>query len=471
MKSLLLALAPSLALAASPPDLKHRPKLAPPPAWSAPLPSSVTTPTGTRVVVVSTHELPLVHVLVTVAAGSALDPPDRPGLAAAVAMMLQDGGAGTRSAPELAQALADIGIEIEERIDGDEVQLTFAVLSTHLDRALALVGDMLARPRFAAAEWPRAQARRIDEIRRRLDEPAHLADDIFERVLYGDHPYGHPTLGTQASVAAITVDDLRKFYAAHYGPRTVGLVLVGDAEASAAANILAKALSNWQASATPPPAPPAPQPRPARLVVVDRPGAPQSQLRVGFLGADYKTPDFAALTLLETVLGGSFTSRLNQNLREKHGYTYGARAHFDLRAVAGTFACMAGVRTDVTGPALDETLRELAGMRAPLPPAELDKGRALVLSAVVEAFADGRHAATYLADVVTYGLPNDFWSKLPAALAALDVPSVTKAAARLFAAEPTIVIVGDRKTIEPQLAKLPSRKTIEHRDVEGRVIQ
>jgi zinc protease len=455
----MLAAAPAWA---GKPDLRKQPTLPPAPQWKAPVPESAVTPAGSRVVVLPQHELPVVHVLVTIPAGSALDPPSRPGLAAAVAMMLQDGGAGARTAPEVAQAFADLGAELEERIDTDEVQLHLTVLSRNLERALGLVGDLLARPRFEAAEWKRAQARRIDEIRRRNDEPRHIADDAFARVLYGDHPYAHPFLGTLESVGAITADELRTFWAAHYGPRTVSVVLVGDADLAAATPTVGRALAGWRSTVQPPPAPPAPKPQPPRVVVVDRPGAPQSQVRIGHLGRERRTPDFAALTLLETVLGGSFTSRLNQNLREKHGYTYGARANFELRRVAGPFDCRAGVRTDVTAPALQETLNELKGMRAPMTPDEVQKGRSLVLQAVVEAFADGNQTAEYVADLVAHGLPLDSWAKLPTELGALDVPAMTRAAEKLLQPDQlTIVIVGDRKVIEPSLRQLPFVKEIQ----------
>jgi predicted Zn-dependent peptidase len=202
------------------------------------------------------------------------------------------------------------------------------------------------------------------------------------------------------------------------------------------------------------------------------PGAPQSELRVGHLGRDRKTADFAALSLLETVLGGSFTSRLNQNLREKHGYTYGARARFDLLRGTGPFTASAAVRTDATAAALAETVGELTAMRRPLSADEVKKGRSLVLQSVVEAFSDGREATSYLADLTQHGLPLDFWSKLPAAMTALDLPSLTSAAARLFFPDRlTIVVVGDRKAIDASLHALPFAKTIEYRDVDGNLVK
>lgn len=460
MRSALVLLAVAASAHAQKPDLTKQPSMPAAAPWRAPVPAMMTTSGGARVVVLPQHQLPMVHVLVTIPAGSALDPPARPGLAAAVAGMLQDGGAGKRSAPEVAQALADLGTELEEHVDTDQVQLSLTVLSRNLDRAITLLRELVTQPRFDADDWRRAQARRIDEIHRRLDEPEHLADDLFNRVLYGDHPYGHPFLGTVDSVRAITAADLRAFWAAHYDPRNLTFIFVGDTEYAAVSKHFA---GDREGTRTPWPAlPPPPVAHGARVVLVDRPGAPQSQLRVGHLGAARGTPDFAALSVLETVLGGSFTSRLNLNLREKHGYTYGARASFDFRAVTGPFVAAAGVRTDATAAALKEMVAEIAGMRTPLSADELQKGRRLVMNTIVEAFGDGNEATAYVADLVAHRLPLDAWSLLPAQLAALDVAAAGRAAARYLRPDDlTILVVGDRKAIEPSLRLLPFVKSLE----------
>lgn len=450
----------------------ERPPVPPVPPWTAPIPVARTTAAGTRVLVLSQQALPLVHVVATVAAGSALDPPAQPGLAAATAMMLQEGGAGRRSGAALAEALAALGANLSVRVDPDQVQLSMTVLARNLDRALALLADVLARPRFDQAEWPHARARRLDEIRRRRDRPADLADDLFNRVLYGAHPYGHRCLGTIAAVGALSVADLRQFYARHYGPRTIAFAFYGDLSPGAAARQVARTLRGWSAPAEPPPPPPLPVATPPRLVLVDRPGAPQSELRVGHLGRDRHTPDYAAVTLLETVLGGSFTSRLNQNLRERHGYTYGARASFDLLNTTGPFFAAAAVRTDVTAAALRQMVSELKAIRHPLTLLELDKGRALVLQSLVEAFGSGQRATLYLADMARYGLPPDYWSHLPNQLRTLTLPLLTRDADQLFFPDRlTVVIVGDRKAIEPTLRQLALGKKIEYLDEDGQPVK
>jgi zinc protease len=449
-----------------------RPSLPAPRAWRPPIPVEAVTPAGTRVVVLRDGRLPLVHVLVSISAGSALDPPARPGQAAAVLSMLQDGGAGTRTAPEVAEALAELGTELRESIDPDEAQLELTVLARDLPRALALLGDIVARPRFDAGEWPGTRSRRLGDIARRSSDRADIADDTFTRALFGDHPYAHMPFGTPAAIAALTVDELRAFHRARYGPRTVAFVLSGDVEPGQVTAAVTRALSGWHSDAHPAPSPPAP-PEPAKphLVLVDQPGAPQSELRVGFLGRARDTPDYPALQLLRMVLGGSFTSRLNQNLRERHGYSYGAQVHFEYWRAPGAIRVQAAVRTDATAAALTETLRELAAMRGPFGGDELHKGKSLLEAAVVEAFSDDEQSCGWLADLVTHGLPLDSWSRLLPTLAALDTAAVTSVAQALFTARPlTIVVVGDRKQVERSLRSLPGGFVVEHRDVDGKLL-
>ena len=443
------------------------PVIPPPARWIPPSPTSSLTASGVRVIVLPEHTLPVVHILATVQAGSELDPPDKPGLACATARFLEEGGAGPRSASEVVEALDDLGDGL--RIDCDEsgVRISMSVLAARLPPTLQLIGDLLARPRFDTAEWPSARARQVAEIVRKADEPREVATDVFARVLYGQHPYGHSPLGTIASLGKLTLDDVRAFHAAHYGPKTSAVLLSGDVSVEQASQTVQSVLARWTSKAAPQPAP-ALASRPApRVVLVDRPGAPQSQVRVGHVGVSWATPDFAALSLLETVLGGSFTSRLNQNLREKHGYTYGARAEFKLLREAGPFDAHAAVRTDVTAESVQEILAELGAIRAPLTDGELKKGRALVLQSVVEAFGDGPQALNLLAELVLHDRPVDTFTRLRVAMEALDVPSLQKVAARAFSPELSIVIVGDRKLIEPKLRALPFAKSLEIVNVDG----
>jgi predicted Zn-dependent peptidase len=462
----LLWLAP-FAHAAGTPQLPQ-PAVPPPPAWQAPTPASVTA-NGVRVVVLTTRNVPLVHVAVTVQAGSALDPADKPGLASLTARMLEEGGSGTRSGAELAEAIEDLGSEIEVRVDEDGVRFAVSVMSTKLDRALALLADLVTRPRFDATEWPAVRARAVSEITRELDRPTDVAENVFMKVLYGDHPYGHPTLGTRASVEKLSLEDVQAFWRSHYGPQPTSVVLVGDATIEGAQRLVSTAFAGWKSTVTPPAPPRAPTPPThSKLVLVDRPGATQSALMVGRLGLAWSTPDFAVASLLEMVLGGSFTSRLNQNLRERHGFTYGVHNNFRMLRATGPFEISAAVRTDATAPSVAEMFTELGAMHRPLPVSEINKGRALVTQRVVEEFGQGSQVASLLGDLVLGDRSLDTPARLEGDLARLDAANVTRVADRLFPAEGWIVVVvGDRKVIEPKLRALPIGKMMELRDAEG----
>ena len=344
----------------------------PAPSWKAPLPASATTAAGTQVVVLPQHELPIVHLLVTVPAGSALDPPQRPGLAAAVAGMLQDGGAGGALArPSWPRRSPTLGTELEEHVDTDQVQLpgrrARRATST---RTLALLGDLVARPRFDR----RRLAAGAGAAHRRDPSPPRRARAPRRRCL-------RPRALRRPSVRP-PVPRHRRIGARHHRRRPARVlgralrtaspsrfVLVGDTDARSAAHKRGARRSPAGARRRGYRRRPAARRRCRRRAssLVDRPDAPQSEIRVGHLGARaQRRPTSRRSSLLETVLGGSFTSRLNLNLREKHGYTYGARASFDLRIVAGPFVASAGVRTDATAAALKETVAEIAGMHAPL---------------------------------------------------------------------------------------------------------
>jgi predicted Zn-dependent peptidase len=421
--------------------------------WRAPLPVEKLLPSGTRVLVLPSHELPLVRVDLVVRAGAELDPPSQPGLAAAG---------------------EQLGIDLDWRIDRDAAYLSFSVTSARLPEALALAADMAARPRFAAAEWARARGQRVAELVHLADEPGYIVRRAFERTLFGAHPYGSPAQGTPASVGAIQLADVKAFYAKSYGPRTTSVVLAGDVSPEAASQLVARALDGWKGTAAPAPSLPAPvidKSAMMRFVLVDRPGAPQSVLRLGQLGPSRATPEYAPRELLRMTLGGSFTSRLVQNLREKHGYTYGVRASDELHRAGGSFTIETRLRSDATAAALDEIVKELKAVCEPLPRVELDKARALITSDLVSTYASSAQAAGQIVDLVAHDLPLDTWTRLGDALAGLDPAQVAKVAQHAVApGGMTFVIVGDRKAIEPSLRKLPFVQRLEIRDGEGKLL-
>lgn len=462
LAALLLAVAP-------PPEVAKPPAIVPAPRWRAPVPEEAKTPAGVRVAVIPRSDLPLVHLTVVIQAGSELDPPDRPGLAAALALFMEEGGAGAMSGPELIAAIDALGGELEIDTEYAFTRLSLTVLARHLERALQLLGDLIARPKLDPAAWERVKAHRIAELIQVRDQPREMANHLFTTVLLPGTGCAHAPLGTQSSVAAMTPEQLKAFWAERYGPRTVSVFADGNTTAKELEGLVESAFKGFTGKAAPPKPPPPAAGKP-RWVLVDRPGAPQTSVRVGHLGIARTSPDWGAAALANVVLGGSFTSRLNQNLREAHGYTYGAGSLLTPLRGGGVFVARSEVRTDVTGPALTELLKELQGIVAPLSEADAGKGRALLTSHLVETIAGGWAGYLY-GELLGLDLPLDLLAKLPEQAAAANGAALATAQALLFRpAQLTVVMIGDRKAIEPQLAKVPGALPVEQVDLDGRLV-
>ena len=399
--------------------------------------------------------LPLVHVTVEVQAGSELDPVEQPGLAALTARTLDEGGAGARGPREVDLAVDDLGAELEVKYGRAGVTFELAVESSRLTAALNLLGDIVSRPRFDETELPAIRARQLDDRKHQLDDPHEIADEAFLRALYHAHPYGHPILGTLPSIAALNARDLRAFWARHYGPRTTTVVVVGDTGQVALSSLVSSAFAGWQSQATTPTIAPAITANEPRLVLVDKPGATQSEVRVGHGGETWGSRDLAAVSMLEMVLGGTFTSRLVQNLREAHGYTYGITAAWDLERARGPFTVSSALRTDATRAGLAEIIKELGAAQAPVPVAELAKCRVMIQSQFIKEWATAQGTVTLLSHLAEYGQSVDVLNRLVTDSAALTPATLAVAATTLIHPKQLlVVVVGDRKKIEPSLRTL-----------------
>jgi predicted Zn-dependent peptidase len=282
--------------------------------------------------------VPTVHLELTVRTGGASDPKGRYGLASLTADML-DEGAGTRSALEIADAVDFVGANLSADAAVDATYVELHVPVARLGAALPIMADVVARPTFPAAELKRLREERLASLLEAQDDPDQLVQFAFPRVVFGkEHRYGSPAIGTVGSLGAIQVADLKAFHAAHYRPSNARLIVAGDVTAPTVVPALERAFSTWTGTpgATPVRLPDAPQLTERRVYLIDKPGAAQSQVRIGWIGVPRSTPDYFALRVLNTVLGEAFTSRLNTNLREVHGYAYGASSRFD-RSKRGLF--------------------------------------------------------------------------------------------------------------------------------------
>lgn len=439
------------ALGAQAPDRSKPPATGPAPALKVPPMQKRALTNGVPVWVVEMHEVPIVDVTLIVKSGASSDPAASFGLASLTADML-DEGAGTRNALELADAIDFLGASLSTGSGFDASTVRLHTLLSKLDQALPLMADVALRPTFAQAELDRVRTSRITSIVQARDNPSTLASLAFPRVLWGlSHRYGSSAGGTESSLKEMTVADLKSFHAKFYQPTNAHLLVVGDIGADAAAAKLNSAFGAWKgtAPAPKPQLPAATQHGPRQLYLVDKPGAAQSQIRIGWIGVSRSTPDYFPLSVLNTILGGSFTSRLNQNLREQHGYAYGASSGFDMRLSAGPFTASAGVQTDKTAEALKEFFKELDDIHQPIPPDELARAKNLEALGFPSAFETTTGMAGRLSDLVVYGLPEASFNEYVPKIQAVSAADVKRVADQYLQTNRfAVVVVGDLSKIE-----------------------
>lgn len=413
-------------------------------------------PNGLGVWTVSHPSIPLVSMLLLVKRGAADDPAGREGLAAITLDML-DEGTGPRTSIQMHEDLARIGAQLESDIGPDATLMGTTVVSRFTDRALGLLADMLVRPALRDDDFERVRELRLHRLTQLRDMPGAVADRAFARLLYGAHPYGHTPLGTETSLGALRPDDVRAFHAAAIGPSGTTLVAVGDLDHATMRRLAADAFGSWTGASSGTPVFPADLPHPTRLTVVPRPGAPQSELRIGHVAVSRTTPDYHALVAVNMILGGQFVSRINLNLREDKGFTYGARTAFDFRRQPGPFALSVSVHTAATAQAIKESLAELSDIRGarPVTPDELAVGVASLTRGYARNFETAEQMARAVTQIVLHDLPDDYFVQFVPALERVTPEEVTRAAERhLHPDRLTTLVVGDVDAIGADLAGL-----------------
>ncbi|MFA5909057.1 MAG: pitrilysin family protein [Vicinamibacterales bacterium] len=451
-------LAASITLAAQQPDRRQPPPIGPAPSLKLPAIQKHKLSNGLAVWIVEHHEVPLAQVNLIVRSGSAADPIGKYGVGSLTAAML-DEGAGTRSSLDLADAIEFLGANLSTTSSFDFSAVRMSVPVSKLADALPLMSDVALRPVFPVAELERMRKERLTGLLQARDNVAALIQLAFPRIVYGPtHRYGTSANGLPATIESLTVDDLKAFYRAHFRPDNATLLVVGDLTPAAALPMLEKAFGAWRSegmAALVAEVPTAPQLGKRQIYLVDKPEAAQSQIRIGWVGVPRSTPDYAVLQVLNTVLGGSFTSRLNQNLREKNGYAYGASSGFDMRLSAGPFLATAGVQTDKTAEALREFFNELDGILSPVPADELAKSKNYVALGFPGEFETTGDMARKLEELVVYNLPDTTFSNFVPSVTGVTAADVQRAAARYVQPEKmAVVVVGDRKVIEGPIRAL-----------------
>jgi predicted Zn-dependent peptidase len=459
LRVLTVVLAAVTVAAQQPPDRSHPPQLGPAPALNLPAIQKRQLSNGLPVWIVELHEVPVAQVNLVVLSGSGDDPQRRFGIASLTAAMLEE-GAGSRSALEIADAIDFLGADLSTGSSFDASAVRLHVPVARLADALPIMADVALRPTFPKEELERQRQQRLTSILQARDDPSTIASVTFPRVLYGSsHRYGTPTFGTAETVKVFQVDDLRAFYESTYKPGNAALVAVGDVTADKLMPLLETNFGTWKAAAAPP-SPgqklaPVDEPKAREVYVVDKPGAPQSQIRIGWIGVPRSTPDYFPLVVMNTMLGGSFSSRLNMNLREKHGYTYGASSSFDMRQSAGPFAAGAGVQTDKTADALKEFFNELNAILQPVPTEELSRAKNYIALRYPGGFETTGDISRRLEDAVVYKLPDNYFATYVQNIQAVTAADVQRVAQKYI--QPgrfAVIVVGDRQAIEPGIRAL-----------------
>ena len=419
------------------------------------------------------HEADLVSLVLLVPSGSAADPPGYEGLAAFTADLLDD-GTRRRSGVDLHDELGRIGGRLGTDVTSDATVLSITALARHARTALSLLIELATEPRFDPQEIERVRALRISRIGQMRRVAAAVAERAFLRSVYGTRPYGHMPAGTQAALARVSSDDIRSFHAAHYVPERWTLIAAGGGDralgrelASLVAEVAVPAPPARATDASGGTAAPGRPPAAGRLTFVPRPGAVQSEIRMGHLGIMRRVPDYPAVMVTNLVLGGQFVSRLNLNLREAKGYTYGARTTFEGRRDPGPFTLQTAVDAAVTADAIREAVREIREIRdvRPVTEEELAVARPVLTSGYARNFetvGQVTHAATRLA---LFELPDDEYTTFVSRVAAVDARAASGTASRRLDPDALRVVVVGPPDVASSLAAVglgePAEATVD----------
>ena len=410
-----------------------------------------------QIIVAPVRKLPVVTVLAVIDATAIADPAGKEGVAEITAQALRDGTAEI-DGTSLTLDLERLGTSLEVGADWDSTVASLTVLRDKIDKAFELFSSVIMSPAFRAEDIDRLRSERLAERVQILDEPRGLAEESFARFAYASNSrFSEPMSGSSKSVSAITRDDVMKFHAANYAPDATTLILTGDLTVEEGVALAEKAFGRWTGKR--PPAPSAVD-RAARkdraAQIVSKPDAAQSELRIGHVGVSRTHPDYFPIVVMNAVLGGLFSSRINLNLREAHGYTYGASSYFDWRRQAGPFVISTAVQSEVTGAAISETLKEIDRMRQEeIADEELSLATDYLEGVFPIRYETTGSIASALANMVTFGLPRDYYDTYRSRIGAVTTSDVLSAAkGHVKPEELQIVVVGNSTILQPQIEAL-----------------
>jgi zinc protease len=470
------ALAPALLTAQAGPSKFDRTK-APEPLAPRPLNvprwTQTTLPDGAELIVSQKHDLPLVAFSIDFVGGAdQYEPAGKTGLANITASMMSE-GTKSRTGDQLSDDLELLGTRVGIRVGDESGSLGFTSTTANFPKVLAILADMLENPSFPPEALERLRARTLVGLTQAKDQPTAIAANVFGRVLYGtEHPYGR--FMTEDDVKGITREDVVGFHDTYFRPGRAIITVVGDIDPAAVKATVQEALAGWPDGGSRPSFdyPPVPAPRPTTIYLVDKPGAPQSVFAIGLPGPKRDTPDYYAIEVMNTILGGLFQSRLNHDIREVKGYSYGVRSSFAFGKGPGPFYAGGSIVTEKTDSALIAFMAHLKGVQGSVPftDDEIAQAKASLVESLPQAFSSVNATAGAIGAIYLEGLPQDFYQTMAQKVDAVTRDDLVRVAKKYIdLGHLDIVIVGDRASIEGPL-EATAIAPIVHLDVEGKPV-
>jgi predicted Zn-dependent peptidase len=453
-------------------DRSKPPELGPPPTVSLPPIITRQLANGLKLMIVEQHELPLADFVLLTGSGSTADPTGKAGVANLTAAILRE-GTTTRKSLDIADQAAFLGIGLSSTSSWESSTLSLHTPTAQLDSALALFADVALHPSFPTNEFERLKKNRLTDLLQIRDQGPAIANLAFPAIVFGaSHPYGLASIGTETSVKSLTTGDLQSYYQTNFRPNNATLIIVGDVTPDQIEQRIKSLFGSWQSGEVPSLSYAEPPKSGATTIyLIDKPGAAQSSFRIGSVGVPRSTKDYFALTVMNTILGGSFSSRLNQNLRETRGYTYGAGSRFDMRRGAGPFTASAEIVAAKTDSALLEFMKELNRIRESVPTDELTRSKRYLELQLPGNFETTQQIAGALVPVALYGLSLNYYDNYVQSIEAVTQADVNRVAQQYINPSAlAVVIVGDRKSIE-QALRSTNVGPVVVRDISGQVVQ
>lgn len=435
------------------PDRHHRPLPRSAEVFTLPAISRVSCANGLDIRIVERHDLAMVTSSIVLQAGSIEEPSTLPGLSAMVAELL-DAGTSSKNALEISSALEGLGTSLKGRAGYDGASVAVSFLARHAGPSVGILAELLSDAVFPATELERARRQRLAAILQQMDRPSSIATLALYRLLYGpSHPYGNDAGGTEDSVKRLTQVDVVDFFDRRYRPAGASMILVGPVHPGEIETFLAPILDHWKGDKMDGERKPVGPPCNPEKVLIHRPGAAQSEIRIGSIGLPRNSPDFFPVLIMNRILGGQFSSRMNANLRERRGFTYGAFTSFSFGKLAGPFVSGAAVHTVNTGEAVSEMAKEIEKMRTDgITADELSFAKEGIEGSFALAFESPSQVISIVQNLILYDLPDDYYSRYLDNVRAVTLEDVRKVAARyLDPATMSAVVVGDSEKVRTQL--------------------